>query len=132
MGKPHSMDLRRRVVGHVKSGHSRRSAAERYEVSASFAVKLSQRLARTGSVAPARQGRPAGSGKLARHLKALIAWVEAVPDITMVELAAKLKAERGVKAHSASLARALRLAGFTVKKNAAGIRVRSRRRPSRA
>ena len=132
MGKPHSMDLRRRVVGHVKSGHSRRSAAERYEVSASFAVKLSQRLARTGSVAPARQGRPVGSGKLAPHLPRLIAWVEAQPDITMVELAAKLKAARGMEAHSGSLSRALAAAGFTVKKNAAGIRVRSRRRPARA
>jgi hypothetical protein len=39
---------------------------------------------------PARQGRPAGSGKLAAHLPALLGWVEAEPDITMPELAARL------------------------------------------
>ena len=53
-------------------------------------------------------------------------WVEADGDITMPELAARLLAERGVKAHPASLSRLLIRQGFTVKKNAAGERNRSR------
>jgi len=88
-------------------------------VSPSFAVKLSKRVALTGSTAPARQGRPAGGGKLAAHMEVLIGWVEARPDITMPELATRLKAATGVVAHPASLSRALLSAGFTYKKRMA-------------
>jgi hypothetical protein len=56
-------------------------------VSPSFAVKLADRVSRTGSAEPARQGRPSGCGKLAPYLTALLEWVEAEPDITMPELA---------------------------------------------
>ena len=56
-------------------------------------------------MAPARQGRPAGSGLLGAHVVALIGWVEAKGDITMPELAARLLAEKAVKAHPASLSR---------------------------
>ena len=86
MGKPYSIDLRERVQAEVESGQSRRGAARRYDVSASFAVKLADRVSRTGSAEPARQGRPPGGGKLAPHLTALLEWVEAAPDITMPEL----------------------------------------------
>ena len=87
MGKPYSIDLRERVQADVEGGQSRRAAARRYDVSASFAVKLADRVSRTGSAEPARQGRPPGGGKLAPHLMALLEWVEAEPDITMPELA---------------------------------------------
>lgn len=129
MGKPHPIELRERVQAEIEGGASRRAAAERFKVSASFAVKLAARVSRTGSAEPARQGRPPGGGKLAPHLARLIEWVEAEPDITMPELAAKLLAERGVEAHPASLSRLLIEAGFSVKKNAAGLRDRARRRP---
>lgn len=125
MSKSSSSDLRDRIVGAIERGGSRRAAARRFGVSAATAVRLAQRKARTGSVAPARQGRPPGSGRLAAHVAALVAWVEAEGDVTMPELAARLLAERGVKAHPASLSRLLRAEGFTVKKNAAGERNRS-------
>jgi transposase len=128
MGKPYSIDLRERVQAEVESGQSRRAAARRYAVSASFAVKLADRVWRTGSAAPARQGRPAGGGKLAPHLAALLEWVEAEPDITMPELATKLAAEKDVTAHPASLSRALLKAGLSFKKNTAGLGGRSRGR----
>jgi transposase len=126
MGKPISGDLRERVDAHVAAGHSRRDASRRFAVSASFAVKLLQRVVRTGSTAPARQGRPPGGGKLAPHMARLIEWVEAEPDISMPELAAKLAAATEVTADPATLSRALLAAGFRVKKNSAGIRVRTR------
>jgi transposase len=126
MGKSSSVDLRVRIVGEIERGRSCRSAARRFGVSAATAVRLAQRKAQTGSVAPARQGRPKGSGVLDRHADALIGWVEADGDITMPELAGRLLAERGVKAHPASLSRLLIQRGFTVKKNAAGERSRSR------
>jgi transposase len=125
MGKSSSSDLRDRIVGEIERGGSRRAAARRFGVSAATAVRLAQRKARTGSVAPARQGRPPGSGRLGAHVDALVAWVDAEGDVTMPELAARLLAERGVKAHPASLSRLLRAQGFTVKKNAAGERDRS-------
>lgn len=126
MGKSSSIDLRVRIVGEIERGQSCRAAARRFGVSAATAVRLAQRKAQTGTVDPARQGRPAGSGLLAAHVEALVGWVEADGDITMPELAARLLAERGVKAHPASLSRLLIRQGFTVKKNAAGERNRSR------
>lgn len=116
MGRAHSLDLRERVYGDVAAGKSRRSAARRFGVSASTGVRLARRMAETGSLAPARQGRPPGAGKLAPYGDRLFGWVEAEPDISMPELAAKLEAECGIVAHPASLSRLLRAAGFTVKK----------------
>jgi transposase len=132
MGKPYSIDLRKRVQAEIAHGQSRRAAARRYDVSASFAVKLADRVSRTGSADPARQGRPPGGGKLAPYLTALLEWVGAKPDITMPELAAKLKAEKAVTAHPASLSRALVKAGLSVKKNTAGLGGRTRGRASGA
>jgi transposase len=126
MGKSHSADLRARVYGDVALGKSRRAAAQRFGVSASTGVRLAQRMATTGSLEPARQGRPRGTGKLAACRDQMIGWVEAEPDMSMPELAALLEARCGVIAHPASLSRALLAAGYTVKKNAAGGRGRTR------
>lgn len=126
MGKSSSIDLRVRIIDEIESGQSRRAAARRFGVSAATAVRLAQRKSQTGSLAPAKQGRPAGSGLLGAHVETLVGWVDADGDITMPELAARLLEERGVKAHPASLSRLLIQHGFTVKKNSAGERNRSR------
>lgn len=126
MGKSYSLDLRERVVSFVDAGHSRRAAAARYDVSPSFAVKLVSRHEATGLVAPARQGRPPGGGKLSLYLDFLIGRVKECPDITMPELAGLLEAEHGVRAHPASLSRVLCKAGYSYKKNADGLGVRTR------
>lgn len=126
MGKSISSDLRVRIVGEIESGHSCRAAARRFGVSAATAVRLAQRKARTGSITPERQGRPPGRGPLSAHADVLISWVDAEGDITMPELAVRLFKEHGVKAHPASLSRLLLAHGFTVKKNSAGERNRSR------
>lgn len=128
MGKAHSGDLRGRVYGEIAGGGSCRRAARRFGVSASTGVRLARRVAETGSLAPARQGRPPGGGKLAAHRDVLIRWVDAQGDITMPQLAARLATERQVFVHPASLSRFLRATGYTVKKNADGQRDRSRGR----
>jgi transposase len=87
MGKSHSADLRQRVVTMVSAGQSCRAAARHFAISDSSAIKLMQRRERTGTIAPARQGRPPGSGKLSPYRDFLVAQVEAKPDITMPELA---------------------------------------------
>ena len=131
MGRPYSTDLRDRVQGCIDAGGSRREASRRFGVSASFAVKLARRVAVSGSTAPARQGRPPGGGKLQAQRDRIVAWVEAEPDMTMPELAARLLQAVGVQAHPASLSRLLVKAGFSFKKNAAGFGVRARRHPCR-
>ena len=73
-------------------------------------------MADTGLLAPARQGRPPGGGKLAAHHDLLIRWVETEGDMTMPELAARLVTERRVVVHPASLSRYLRKVGYSGKK----------------
>ena len=116
MGKACSLDIRERIVRSVAKGPSRRAAGRRWEVSASCAVKLVARHAATGSAAPARQGRPPGSGILGAHKDFLIARVKHKPDITMPELARVLEAERGIGVHPSSLSRLLCAAGLSYKK----------------
>lgn len=126
MGKAYSKDLRSRVYGDISEGHSCRAAARRFGVSASTGIRLASRMAETGSLAPKRQGRPPGKGKLTAYRDMLIGWIKAEPDISMPELAVKLAAKTQVVAHPASLSRFLLAAGFTFKKNAAGDRERTR------
>jgi transposase len=123
-----SLDLRVRVAAFVEAGHSCRAAAEHFDVSESFAIKLMQRKRQMGSLAPARQGRPPGRGKLVAYESFLIQIVEAKPAITMPELAARLQEEHGIVAAPAMLSRFLCRRGFSYKKSPDGGGVRTRRR----
>jgi transposase len=105
-----------RVADFVEAGHSCRAAAQHFDVSESFAIKLVRRTRDTGSPAPARQGRPPGRGKLVPYEAFLIQTVEARPAITMPELAARLLEEHGVAAAPAMLSRFLCRRGFSYKK----------------
>jgi transposase len=127
MAQSYSLDLRVRVAGFVEAGHSCRAAARHFAVSDSFAIKLMQRQRQSGLPAPARQGRPRGTGKLAPYETFLIQAVESQPDITMPDLAARLWEEHGVRAAPATLSRFLCRRGFTYKKTADGGGVRTRR-----
>lgn len=113
MGTCYSLDLRERVARFVEAGGSRRAAARQSAVSASCAIKLLRRHARTGSAAPARQGRPTGNGKLVPVAGFLIATVEASPDITMPELSERLLVAHVVSATPVMLSRFLCRQGFT-------------------
>ena len=132
MGRSYSLDLGVRVAAFVEAGHSCRAAARHFGVSDSCAIKLRRRQSQSGSPAPARQGRPRGSGKLAPYEAFLIRVVEAKPDITMPELVARLFAEHGVRADPATLSRLLCRHGFTDQKTPDGGGVHTRRHSSRA
>ena len=125
MGRCYSMDLRERVTAFVAQGDSRRAAARRLSVSESFAIKLVRHQERSGSLAPVRQGRPRGTGKLAPFETFLIQEVEKKPDITMPELAVRLLEEHKVAAAPATLSRLLCRCGLTYKKIADGLGVRT-------
>ena len=68
MGKFRSLFIRDCVVSLVDSGRSRRTVARHFCVSESAAIELLQCRKATGTVAPLRQGRPSGSGKLSAYL----------------------------------------------------------------
>ena len=126
MGRAYSLDLRERVARHVAEGGSRRGAGRRFGVSASTAVRIAASQAERGTVAPRKQGRPpgrasshlaGGRGPPVPYVDFLLEIVEAVPDITLEELAAALLGEHGVKAHTSSISRVLTTAGVTYKKS---------------
>jgi transposase len=128
MPKALSEDLRRRVVGAVSSGATRRAAAERFGVSVSSAVKWFQRLSETGSVAakPARGSR----SKLDDHAAALLALIEEQPDLTLDEVHA-LTAQKGITTSRSALWRFFGRHGISFKKKPARQRTGpARRRPT--
>lgn len=114
MVRPYDMDLRERVVAAVQAGESRRSAARRFGVSESVAVKWLQRVAATGSVKPSKMGgyrRPALDG----HQDWVLARIAEKADVTVRGLSAEL-AERGVKASHYAVWSFFKREGLTFKK----------------
>ena len=99
MPKPCSLDLRQRVLDAVETGASRREAAERFEVSASSAVKWMQRWHETGSVA----AKPTGGSisPLEEHADFLLALIAAQPDLTLDEVVAAMRKRRIAGSRSA-------------------------------
>ena len=132
MGKAISSDLRVRIVRGIASGKSRRAVAAQFEIAPSTAVRVQARYAATGSVEPARVGRPRGSGKLAPYRVAIVDKVKARPDITMPDLAEWLETNHGVTVDPSNLSKLLCREGFSYKKNTAGLGERTRRREGRA
>ncbi len=114
MTRPYSDDLRSRVLAAVEAGESRRSAAARFGVAPSSAVKWVQRARRTGSVSPGKVGghrRPV----LEPQRDWLLAQVEARPGTTVQELQHRL-AGRGIEVSHDTVWRFLRACGLTFKK----------------
>ena len=132
MARAYSQDLRDRVIDAVLAGgESRRSAARRFGVSDASAVKWLQRVTRLGDRRCAGTGghRPS---KVKPHRDWLLAAIAAEPDITLAALAAKLLAERGVRADTGMLSRFFTSEGISFKKKRAAKRAGSPRRGAAA
>jgi hypothetical protein len=88
MPKPCSLELRDRVGEAVKSGASRREAAERFAVSPSSAIKWMQRQHESGSIAP----KPSGGSisPLEVHADFLLVLIADEPDLTLDEIVAAI------------------------------------------
>jgi transposase len=115
MGKPLSMDLRRRALAAVDAGMSRRAAAGRFGVSVSSVIRWDAQRRATGSFEPKPQGGDTRSRRIeARHADVMAAFEEE-RDQSLEELRARL-AERGVAASSSALSRFFRRHGMTRKK----------------
>jgi transposase len=126
MTKPLSLDLRLRVVDAVESGMSRRAAAERFGIAPSAAIKWHRLWRRTGSVEPRPQGGDKRSDRIEALADEILALVAAAPDITLEEIAQRLKAEHGERFAPSSVHRFFERRGISFKKN------RARRRAAKA
>jgi transposase len=130
MPKSYSGDLRERVIEAVETGASRREAAERFEVSASSAVKWLQRWREGGSAAPKPRG---GSiSPLEQFGARILALVAERPALTLEETVAELRKLR-IRTSRSSLWRFFNRHDITLKKKPASCRTAtSRRGPSTA
>ena len=119
MTKALSLDLRQRVIGAINGGMSCRGAAARFGVAPSAAVKWHRLWRESGSVAPGRQGGDRRSGRIEALGEAILAMVEAVPDITLAEIAGRLEREHGERFAPSTVHRFFRRRGWSFKKSPA-------------
>ncbi|SNS44565.1 Transposase [Tistlia consotensis] len=126
MTRPLSMDIRERLVRAVDGGMSRRSAAKRFGVSASAAIKWVEQWHRSGTVEPRPQGGDRRSQHLEAHAEEILGLVEQTPDITLAEIAAHLDQAHGVRPAQSTVWRLLDRHGQSFKKNRARQRAAAR------
>jgi transposase len=125
--RAYSMDLRERILRDSDAGLTANAVAEKYDVSRAWVDRLKQRRRETGEVTPRAQ-RYGPHPKLGPHLHRLADLIQQQPDRTLVELQEAL----GLPASLATIWRAVKQLGFTVKKNGARLRTRSARHRGRA
>jgi transposase len=101
--RAYSDDLRGRVVAEVAAGASRRSAARRFKVSASSAVRWVDHHAETGSLSSRRKRKP--RSPLEEHASWLLELIAQEPDLTLAEIEQRLLAQRGVRTTDSSIDR---------------------------
>jgi transposase len=119
MTKPLSIDIRERLISAVEGGMSRRSAATRFGIAASTAIKWVAQWRRTGHVRPRPQGGDYRSRRIEAHAGEILAMVEETPDITLAEIAGHLEATHGLKVAQSTVWRLLDRRDMTFKKNRA-------------
>ncbi len=119
MAKSLSIDLRERLVSAVDGGMTRRSAAKRFGVAASTAIKWVDQWRRTGEVAPRPRGGDRRSERIEAHADEVLGLIEETPDITLEELAGHLDEVHGLKVAASTVWRLLDRHGMTFKKNRA-------------
>jgi transposase len=126
MTRPLSNDIRGRLVSAVDGGMTRRSAADRFGVAASTAIKWVAQWRQTGAVGPRPQGGDHRSQRLEAHAAEILELIEARPDITLSEIAAHLAEVHGLTVAQSSVWRLLDRHGMTFKKNRARQRAAAR------
>jgi len=130
MGKPYSVDLRRRVVAAIEAGISRNQAARQFGVAISTAIGWMQRVEQTGSVAPGQMGGHKPKAISGEHALWLSQRIRA-GDFTLRGLVAEL-GERGLKVDYRSVWEFVHAEKLSFKKKRGGWRTRSARRGAAA
>jgi transposase len=127
MPKACSNDLRERVVRAVEAGASCRSAALRFGVAPSSAIKWMKRWRERGEVLPTSQ-RGRIRSPLHGHRSWLLDQVAFEPGLTLAEVRERLASEHGLSAGIAAIWSFYRREGISFKKNAAAVRAGQARR----
>jgi transposase len=131
MGKvmhAYSQDLRDRILGALDRGEGPTAIARRFEVSRMWVYQVRKRWKEEGQ----RHSLPMGGYRRSRiaHKEAQIRqWIEATPDLTLVELSERLAAE-GIQIKVPALWHQLNKWGLSFKKNPARQRAIAHRRTS--
>ena len=118
MGQPLSMDLRRRLLAAIDEGMSCRSAASRFGVAPSTAIRWLAQRRETGGFSPKPQGGDMRSRMVEDRRDDILALWEARKDISLEELRAGL-IEIGLNVSVAGLHRFFARRGMTRKKRLA-------------
>ena len=115
MGQPLSMDLRSRLLGAIDAGMSCRSAAARFGVAPSTAIRWQAQRRTTGNFAPKPQGGDMRSRRVEERREEILAVWEARRDITLDELRVEL-AGAGLVVANSTIHRFFARHGITRKK----------------
>jgi transposase len=125
MPKSHSVDLRKRVIGAVEAGASRREAAELFSVDASSAVRWLQCWNETKRCEPKPRG---GSiSPLERYAEQVLALVAEQSDLTLEETVTELR-KRRIRTSRSAVARFFQRHDITFKKKESASRGAAPRR----
>lgn len=127
MARAYSQDLRERVLDAAAANVSARQAASRFGIGIATAIVWVRRAREDGETTARRQGQPKGS-KLDAHTDFLFGLVASTPDMTLKEMQARLREDRGVSAGIGTLWRFFDARAITFKKNGARRRAGSRGR----
>jgi transposase len=95
MAKALSVDLRRRVLDAIVGGLSCRQAAERFDVSASSAIRWYQQHRITGALHSRKQGGDRRSKRIEVYAGFILALIDERSDVTLAEIKERL-ADQGV------------------------------------
>lgn len=119
MTAPLSKDLRKRLIAAVEGGQSCRSAAKRFGVAVSTAIKLMSRWRHDGDAGPRPMGGDRHSHRMEAYAEEILGLIAKTPDITTAEIVAHLEATHGLRAAQSTVWRLLDRHGMTFKKNSA-------------
>ena len=125
MRGPYPGELRRRVIGFVEAGGSRREAAEQFDVGVSSAIRWMQRFREDGTCEPMPRG--GSTSPLEKYAQQILALNREQPDLTLDEIVLALY-KRRIPASRSALSRFFARHGITIKKKPARRRAKARRR----
>jgi transposase len=115
MGKPLSSDLRQRLILAVEQGSTASAAARRFGVARSTAINWAALWRSTGRIEARPMGGDRHSHRMEAWARTILGWIEETPDITLVEMQARLRA-KGAPSATGTLWRLLNRHAMTVKK----------------
>jgi transposase len=130
MGKPLSLDLRKRVVAAIESGLSCNQAAKQFGIGISTAIGWARRLRETGSIEPGKIGGYKPKAISGEHRIWLLQRIKD-RDFTLRGLVGEL-AERRLKVDYRSVWEFVHAEKLSFKKKRGGWRTRSSRRGATA